>query len=331
MSIHSRMPEPARKLTNVVCQLRGCSPQSARKLIQDGLVSVNDRVLSDTLRTLKVGDRVEVQPPPPKKPEQMPIADRHHIPIAYEDDSIVVVDKPAGLLTVPTPHREKHTLISLLARKLGDGKPTSSRNPEIFCVHRLDRDVSGLLVFARTLELAKTVRNQFANRKPDRTYLAIVVGNLANDSGTFRSYLATDDDLNRHSVNSPEGGELAITHYEVTERMGDTNLVSVKLETGRRNQIRVHFAEAGHPIVGETRYRRQEAAHSNWSVRRLALHAVALGFDHPVTGEPMSFDSPLPREMTQFIKQHQQISTPNPRSGSTRQRGKPKRRRRSDH
>jgi 23S rRNA pseudouridine1911/1915/1917 synthase len=287
---------------------------------------VNDRVLSDTQRTLKVGDRVEALAPPPKKPEQIPIADRHQIHIVYEDNAIVVVDKPAGLLTVPTPHREKHTLISMLARKLGDGKSAVGPTAEIFCVHRLDRDVSGLLVFARTLELAKTVRNQFANRKPDRTYQAIVAGNIPSESGTFRSFLATDDDLNRHSVKSPEGGELAITHYEVAERLADTNLVSIKLETGRRNQIRVHFSEAGHPIIGETRYRRQEAAHADWTLRRLALHAIALGFDHPVTGEPMSFDSPLPREMTQFIKRHQHHAPPNRRTGSDRKRGKPRRR-----
>jgi 23S rRNA pseudouridine1911/1915/1917 synthase len=202
------------------------------------------------------------------------------------------------LLTVPTPHREPHTAISQLNHLLR----RHDASAEAFCVHRLDRGVSGLLVFAKSLAIAQALRDQFAERKPQRRYVAFVAGRVQPPKGTIRSYLATDKDLNRYSTKDPTAGQLAVTHYQVVESWADATLVAVRLETGRRNQIRVHFAEMGHPVLGDRRYRKDEAAHAAWPYRRLALHAESLGFSHPVTGQSLEFYAPLPPEFERLKK-----------------------------
>lgn len=300
-TVHPSMPLPARQLVQIVCGLLRCSPQTARQQIHEGLVVVNEQQTLDSRRTLRPGDRVEVHRALPRRADQQPLVDRLKIQIVHADQDLLVVEKPAGLLTVPTPHREKHTLLALLARKLQQ-ESHAAHPPELFSVHRLDRDVSGLLVVARSLEVAEQLRQQFAERKPQRRYEAIVAGQLKQAQGTIRSFLATDEQLNRHSVPTAEQGELAITHYEVLRELAEATHVSVKLETGRRNQIRVHLAELGHPVLGETRYRRELAAHPAWPWKRLALHACELGFRHPRSGRELNFQSRLPPEFKQFLK-----------------------------
>ncbi len=168
--------------------------------------------------------------------------------------------------------------------------------------------------------------------------MAIIAGHLTKATGEFRSYLATDKALNRYSTDDREIGQLAVTHYQVVERLADTTRVAVWLETGRRNQIRVHFAEAGHPVLGDPRYQAAAARHRDWPYERIALHAQTLGFEHPITGEQMLFDSRLPAEMVRFINQSRGGATdgsdargplpagPTARSGPPRQR--PQRRKR---
>jgi 23S rRNA pseudouridine1911/1915/1917 synthase len=159
-----------------------------------------------------------------------------------------------------------------------------------------------LLVFAKSLAIAQTLRDQFAERKPKRRYLAFVAGRVEQERGTIRSYLATDKNLNRHSTTDKSAGQLAITHYQVLERWPDVTLVAVRLETGRRNQIRVHFAEMGHAVLGDRRYGTTEGPHPAWPYRRLALHAESLGFTHPVTGQELEFHAPLPAEFQALKK-----------------------------
>ncbi|MBI5608331.1 MAG: RNA pseudouridine synthase, partial [Deltaproteobacteria bacterium] len=168
-------------------------------------------------------------------------------------------------------------------------------------VHRLDRDTSGLLVFARTAEIAAALKDQFADHKPEREYVAILAGALPDDRGTFRSYLTTGDDLDQYSTDTPGEGKLAITHYEVRQRLRGATCVRVRLETGRRNQIRVHFSEVGHPILGDVRYRSELARHPRGPANRLALHALTLGFVHPVTQKPVRTTSEIPQEFVRFL------------------------------
>jgi 23S rRNA pseudouridine1911/1915/1917 synthase len=143
---------------------------------------------------------------------------------------------------------------------------------------------------------------QFKAHKPDRVYIAIVSRLLRRNTGTFRSYLGTGKGLKEYSIGDPTRGKLAITHYSVQKKLKDTTVVEVRLETGRRNQIRVHFADHGHPVLGDPRYGRKKSAHSGWPETRIALHARSLGFEHPAAGAPLHFDTPLPDVMIRFIE-----------------------------
>ena len=217
--------------------------------------------------------------------------------LVFEDKYLLIVNKQAGYLTVPTNAREKNTVVDAVKSHANRGQ---SRGQPVAIVHRLDRDTSGLLVFAKSDQIGAKIKAQFAERKPERVYVAIVAGQLQSDSGTMRSYLATDKDLNQRSVPSGEDAKLAITHYKIVQSFKDATLVRVTLETGRRNQIRVHFSEQGNPILGDTRYEEANARHRYWPHRRLALHAEVLGFTHPVTGEKLRFVAPVPREIERF-------------------------------
>ncbi len=296
--VDSKLPPPARTVLNLVQAALKVHRTVATQLIHEGAVRSGRRALTQTHLKLNVGDEVEIDyaPQPKATPTRKDPTRSTQFEVVHDDEHIIVVNKPANLLTVPTPKREGNTLQGRVRAWLAKSQPEALA----ICVHRLDRGVSGLLVFAKSYEVADQIRSQFAARKPQRQYIAIVQGQVAEREGTFRSYLATDESLSRHSVNDPSGGELAITHYKVRESWGDSTLVEVTLETGRRNQIRVHFAEAGHPVLGDPRYRTQEAAHRWWPYKRLALHAESLGLVHPVTDEPLHFVSQWPQEFRDF-------------------------------
>jgi 23S rRNA pseudouridine1911/1915/1917 synthase len=227
-----------------------------------------------------------------KPPERKP----HGFTLVFCDEHLAIVNKDAGILTVPTDRREKNTLIDLLSNFLAGGQ---ARAPKVSIVHRLDRDTSGLLVFGHRPAIAENLIKQFAARKPEREYYAIVAGKLDRNKGEIRSLLQTDKALNQKSGTN---GELAITHYRVITRYPDATLVAVNLETGRRNQIRVHFAEMGHPILGDVRYESDRASHSAWPYKRLALHARMLGFSHPMTRRELRFEAELPEEFKKFAR-----------------------------
>jgi 23S rRNA pseudouridine1911/1915/1917 synthase len=297
LTVDARVPPPARNVIALVQSLLKIARKPASELLHEGMVVVNGRTVRQPHLVLSVGDQLEVEyAPQPVAPPKRKAAKREPFEIAYDDSHLMLVVKPAGMLTVPTPKREKSTLLSAVQRWLDREQPGQTA----CCVHRLDRGVSGLLVFAKSPEMAERLRNQFAQRKPERRYTAIVAGRVEPDAGTFRSFLATDADLNRFSTGTQEQGELAITHYEVREHLAGASLVTVRLETGRRNQIRVHFAEAGHPVLGDPRYQSQAAVHRAWPHKRLALHAESLGIQHPVTGERLQYVAPWPQEFRDF-------------------------------
>lgn len=291
------MPPPARRLLNVAQQLLRTGPKAALRAIHEGELWVNRRPAMRGEMELKVGDVVEVVRTPRPSAANV-LSDRGPVVVAYEDEDLIVVEKPPGLLTVPTPFGEKQTLISEVQRLL-DASPFAG---QACCVHRLDRGVSGLLAFARSVEMAERLRDQFAARKPRRRYTAFVFGVPQPATGEFRSYLATGEGYQRYSVPSSDQGELAITHYQVVESLGDVAVADVRLETGRRNQIRVHFSEAGHPVIGDRRYHGQFPPHPQWPYRRVALHARELGLAHPRTDAPLYFRADLPREMNAFLR-----------------------------
>jgi 23S rRNA pseudouridine1911/1915/1917 synthase len=300
--VSASVPLPARQLSSLLQHHLQIPRAQIPLLLEQGCVSVNGRIRRQGFQTLEVGDAVAVDVIPnavqaPRKSSKSKEV-RRVIEFLHDDESIVVVNKPANLLTVPTRHREAHTLLSLAEKRLQKQQP----GLRLFCVHRLDRGVSGVLVFAKSLEVAEELRNQFADRKPERRYIALVVGvpRIAND--TLRNYLATDENLNRYMVAKPEQGELAITHYRTKQAWQDAALLEIELETGRRNQIRVQLAEIGHPIVGDPRYRARQAMHWAWPHERIGLHAERLGFKHPTTHEPMLFETTWPQEFRDFLR-----------------------------
>ena len=300
---HVVTAEQAGRVDHLVAHLTTLTREQVRRLIQHGSIHVNGVACPRDFERVNAGDRVELTFDPHNIPRARkgPWRDAA-FEVVYEDDDLLVVDKVAGYLTVPTGPAAHDA--NTLERRIDEYVRRGGRNrgPRgVVVVHRLDQDTSGLLVFAKADRVAQRLKLQFAQRKPLRRYDTLVRGLVADDKGTFRSHLATADNLDRYSVPPGHGGELAVTHYTVVDRFDDFTWVQCELETGRRNQIRVHFAEAGHPVLGDPRYRPTEAAHPKWRVKRLALHASTLGFTHPTTGEPMRFESPLPAPMRRMV------------------------------
>jgi 23S rRNA pseudouridine1911/1915/1917 synthase len=292
-------PAVGGRVDRVIQTLSGLSRAQVVGLFDHGCVTVNGTPCDVPGQPVAVGDLVELAYYPGQRYHAAPKGKRPPgFGIIYEDRQLIVVDKPASMLTVPAHPGEAFTLVDRLSdylRRCGGAR-------QAFTVHRLDRGVSGLLVFGKTAEWASRIRAQFAEHKPERLYFALVAGRVASNQGTWASRLTTDRSLRRHSTDDEEDdGEHAVTHFAIEQRWADASLARIWLETGRRNQIRVHFAEAGHPVIGDDRYRPRLAAHPRWPFGRLALHARALGLTHPATGEPLRWESPLPMEFDRFI------------------------------
>ena len=298
LEVDEASPYVGDRADRAVQTLCGLSRSQVNGLFDHQCVKVNGLMCDDASRRLMAGDQIELtyhasqRYHPINKPRR-----NLGFEIVFEDKHLIIVNKPAQLLTVPTKKGETNTLldkVSNYARHVGHVRAA-------FNAHRLDRGVSGLLAFGKSLEISQTIRDQFALHKPEREYVAIVAGHMKTPLGTIKTLLATDRDLNRFSTDDEEVGQLAITHFKVAEHLHDTTVMSIWLETGRRNQIRVHFAEQGHPVLGDPRYEPETANHRHWANTRIALHARKLGFEHPVTGEMLKFEVPLPEEMIRFI------------------------------
>ncbi len=301
MAIVTKEAEVTADLTGrvdlVVQKLTELSRRKLRGLFDHGCVTVNDEPCEDAGLRVEPRDRVVVRYDPHQGyPEKRKPRSDWTFSVVYEDDHLIVVNKAANVLTVATDFGETNTLLERITNYLSHARPKR----KAYVAHRLDRSVSGLLVFAKSRAVLKDLQEQFKERKPQRLYIAIVAGKMKKPQGTFRSYLDTGDNLDRFSTSDSTQGQLAITHYNVVKTWNDATLVEVRLETGRRNQIRVHFAEARHPVLGDPRYGRKASSHERWHSNRLALHAVSLGFQHPVTGEALLFESPLPPPMKKF-------------------------------
>jgi 23S rRNA pseudouridine1911/1915/1917 synthase len=207
------------------------------------------------------------------------------VQIVFEDKDLIVVDKPEGLLTIATDREKERTLYARLFGYVKAKKP-----PEmLFIVHRLDREASGLLVFAKSETAKHQLQQQFKEHSAGRTYVAVTERNMARNTFTIDTYLAENRIHRCYSTQDRSKGKRAVTHVKVLKRSPHRTLAEVQLETGRKHQIRVHLAEQGHPIVGDKVY----GSLSN-PIRRLALHAARLTFRHPRTGKLLEFVSPPP-------------------------------------
>lgn len=266
------------------------SRKQAKDLLRFGSVTVQHRtnVRHDT--RLEPGDLVTISNAARKR---MPDADLelHGLKIVHLDEAVVVVEKPTGLLSMGTAREKERTAHRILNEYLK--ALTKSPAQQAFIVHRLDRETSGLMLFARN-ELIQTALQQ--NWKSvTKKYLAVVEGTPAHADGTLKDRLLEDKSLRVHRVD--KGGELAITHYRVLKNHGKRSLLELELETGRKNQIRVQLAALGHPIVGDRKYGAQTDP-----ARRLSLHSCELRFCHPISGAPMKFLSALPARVSALIE-----------------------------
>lgn len=299
LTVTDALPETARRIDKIARSLTGLSVRQAQGLFDAGGVKLNGAVCREPWKWLVIGDVVEVEHEPgryyqaEKKPRKFGGFD-----VVFEDEYLLVVNKHAGVLTVPTEARETNTLVHRVSDYLARGKRT---RPQVWVAHRLDRGVSGLLVLGKQPEIATALREQLAEHKPLRRYLAIVAGSFEPDETTLDNYLATNDFLTRIVTDDAAQGERAITHLRMIERLPNASLVDVRLETGRRHQIRVHLTHVGHPVLGDERYGGKRAKHSLWTYPRLALAAVELGFVHPVTSAEQRFKLPMPPELASFL------------------------------
>lgn len=268
-------------------------------LFEHGCVTLNKITCHNPATRVGTGDRIVVTYDPHQgySAKKRAWSDRT-FSIVHEDDQILVVNKSAGVLTVPTNKDESNTLLERVSSYLGRKK----KNHEAYLIHRLDRGMSGLMVFAKTPSAAKHLRAEFDHDQARRLFVAIVDGVLDSDEGTMESRLDTHSNLSRYSTSEKGKGQPAISKFRVTRRMADATAVEVELVTARRHQARVHLAERGHPVLGDERYRKRGPDHERWNKRRMALHATHLSFTHPETGKPSSFKSELPISMRKFIR-----------------------------
>ncbi len=264
----------------------GASNRTLRQMLAQGRVRLNGEICKRAGHKSRAGDILALG-----DRTALP-AHIHGIEIVFEDDDLLVVHKPAGLLTVATLHERERTVYHYLSEHLC--RPP--KRQELFVVHRLDKFVSGLLVFAKSQAIKSGLQAQFRKHDIQRRYWAVVEGRVNRDRGTIRSRLAQDRSLRMHSTKDPGTGKEAITHYRVLRRLPDLTCLEITLETGKKNQIRVHLSELGHPIVGDRAYGSKRDP-----LGRLALHAFCLGFVHPRSAAPLLFKTDPPPPFRRYL------------------------------
>ena len=307
--------QPLRVDKFLMNRIENASRNKIQKAAKDGSVYVNETPVKSNYK-VKANDVVTVMfEHPPYEfllvPEEIPLD------IVFEDDQVIVVNKPAGMVVHPGHGNYSGTLINALVYHFENLPENSSGRPGL--VHRIDKDTSGLLVVAKTEEAMTHLSKQFFHKTTEREYIALVWGDVAEDKGTIEGHIG------RHPKNrlqntvfegddADEKGKPAVTHYEVLERLGYVTLVSCRLETGRTHQIRVHLKYIGHTLFNDERYGgndilkgthfskyKQFVENCFKVLPRQALHARTLGFEHPTTGKFMRFESPVPEDIEQCL------------------------------
>ena len=295
-------------------QLQEVSRSFVQKLLEKGAVTVNGKVCDSKKYKVCEGDEIEIVIP---EPEELKVeAENIPLDIVYEDDDLLIVNKPRGMVVHPAVGNENGTLVNAVMYHCGDRLSSINGVIRPGIVHRIDKDTSGLLVVAKNDEAQLDLAKQFFVHSIERRYVAIVWGNLKEDEGTIIGNIGRDpSDRMRFKV-FPDGdyGKHAVTHYRVLERFGYVTVVECRLETGRTHQIRVHFNYIGHPLFNDERYDGSEIRKGTIYAKyrqfiencfkilpRQALHAKTLGFVHPKTGKTVRFDSVLPEDMQALI------------------------------
>ena len=279
--------KPAALLSFLRASVKGKSRNNVKSLLSRRLVAVDGVPVSQFDTPLLPGQKVSILP------ACAPRADALPFPILYEDEHLIVVDKPAKLLSVANDKEKVRTAYHMVT----DYVKARRVDARVFVIHRLDRDTSGVLMFARDPQTKELFQSRWNEMVARRGYLAVVEGTPRPDRNTIRSYLVeTDTHLSFSGAPGPNAKE-AVTSYEVKKAGGGYALLDISIETGRKNQIRVHMKEMGHPVAGDKQY----GARTN-PIGRLCLHANELSFTHPATGEQVTFKAKMPRDFNRVFR-----------------------------
>ena len=261
--------------------LKGQSRNSVKSLLSSHRISVNGAPTSQFNFQLVKGDVVIIT----KEPIKRKI--RSNLPIIFENSEIIVINKPSGLLSVPSDKEKGSTAY----RMVSDYVQQKDKHNRIYITHRLDEDTSGVLMFSKNPKICDAFQDKWNDIVKKRGYYAIVEGEMEEPKGTIKTRLVKNAQNLMYSTKKKGEGQLAITHYEVIKTNGEYSLLDVNIDTGRKNQIRVHLGEKGHHVIGDDKY--GEPANP---LKRLGLHAYELTFTHPITGKLMTFTAPIPKE-----------------------------------
>lgn len=284
-----KVNEETSLLPFLIEHLKGKSRNSVKSILTRGQVAVDGQIVTKHNHPLQKGQVVTIQDNKTSMSEQALVG----IEVIYEDKDIVIIEKDAGMLSISTQRGPEVTAHSQLMDYVKRDHPKN----RIYVVHRLDRDTSGVMLFAKNEPMKKNLQENWKEIVTERIYTALVEGQVKKDKDTITSWLTESKTLKVYSSNFDNGGKKAISHYKKIRGNKNYTLLEVQLETGRKNQIRVHMEEIGHPIVGDKKY----GAHGN-PMKRLGLHATTLSLKHPVTGKNMTFTSKVPKKFKPLLK-----------------------------
>lgn len=282
-----RVTEPCSLQAFLLERLHGISRNSVKSLLTHHQVKVNNAPVTNPTCALNAGDEVVVLHGWVEKPFSSPL-----LQIVYEDEYLLVVNKHEGLLTIATDRERSRTAYSILKQYIKRNDPSN----KLFIVHRLDKDTSGLLLFAKSEEIKNAFQHNWLRVIEDRKYVAVVSGEMEQDEGEIVSWLKENAAYVTYSSKKEGDGQKAVTHYKVLSRKNNHTLVELKLETGRKNQIRVHLSDIHHPICGDKKYGSKENP-----LHRLALHAYKISFRHPATGKLVVLETSIPDKFKKIV------------------------------
>lgn len=279
--------EKATLMPFLVSSLTGKSRDNIKSLLRNRQVLVNGEPVTQFNHELRPGDTIVIS------------AARHtgglmarNMRLVYEDEYLIVIDKNAGLLSMASDNEKYLTAYNILSTYVKSQKPSN----RIFIVHRLDRDTSGLMMFARSEMVQSLLQRDWKRNVTARTYVALVEGEVTETEGVIKSYIYESKALVMHSTPDPKRGDLAVTRFRLLKSGSEYSLLEITLETGKKNQIRLHMQEKGHSIAGDRKY-----GASTSPIGRLGLHASVLAFIHPVTGREMRFESKVPAKFRRMV------------------------------
>ena len=279
--------EDAQLLDWLIANLKGLSRNKVKDTLHGRGIKVNGKIVTQFDYPLTRGMKISVS-----KSKKNDTFKRSYVNLVYEDPYLVVIEKKPGILSMAAGHKSLN-----VKTVLDDYFRQTKQRCTAHVVHRLDRDTSGLMVYAKDMQTEQTLEHEWHNIVYDRRYVAVVSGEMEEDEGTIANWLKDNKAYVTYSSPVDNGGKYAVTHFHVLDRTTEHSLVEYKLETGRKNQIRVHSADMNHPVCGDVKY-----GNGDDPIHRLCLHAYMLHFFHPVTRARMEFETPIPSQFRMLFK-----------------------------